>query len=219
MLDWVKQEGNDAFQAAWNWTPARCGNYLLHWRCDIGGDVPEFWRNVSVVDKGWAVLILNSTSHIQPRPEPDFHELHLPFSYWAEILLYGQMSYAENFLAFSRGARQYGDDPGMLIFMGSEYLKDDKTVFYDEPESVQRGVLQCYQELWPMLGFPKPLNSLYTYGMGNVPVRVSRELSLNLLGALCADQNWGDGPFKINHWGMPARPYFVSNSRVRAARA
>lgn len=214
-LDWVKQEGDDAFQATWNWKPARCGNYLLHWRCDIGGDIPEFWRNVSVVDKGWAVLILNSTSHIQPRPEPDFHELHLPFSYWAEILLYGAMPYAENFLAFSRGARQYGDDPGMLIFMGGEYLKDDKTVFYDEPESVQCGVLQCYQEFWPMLGFPKPLNSLYTYGMGNGPARVSRELGLNLLGALCADQNWGDGPFKINHWGMPARPYFVSEEDFR----
>ncbi len=214
-LDWKQDATDEAFTAEWKWRPPQCGNYLVHWRCDAGGDVPEFWRNVSVVDREWAVMILNSTSHIKPRPEPEFHRLHLPFSYWAESLLYTPRASAEDFASFSRNARQFGDDPGLLIFLGGEYLKDDKTVFYDEPESVQRAVLEGYRDLWKFYGFPRPLDSLYTYGMGNGPVRVARSLGIDMLGALCADQNWGDGPFKINHWGMPARAYFVSEDDFR----
>jgi hypothetical protein len=214
-LEWKKIAESGGFEVVWKWIPPHCGNYLLHWRCDVGGDVPDFWRNVSVVDRGWAVMILNSTAHIQPRPEPDFHEFHLPFSYWAEISPFNPMSFAENYLAFSRGNRQYGDDAALFLYLGGDYLKDDKSVFYDEPEQVQRSVLEMYREFWPLLGFPKPLTSVYSYGVGNVPTSVARSLGYNVIGALCADQNWKDGLFKINHWGMPARPYFVSPQDFR----
>lgn len=214
-LEWKQAAPGQPFTAQWQGQPKACGNYLLHWRCDGIGDIPEFWRNFAVADAGWAVMIVNSTSHIAPRPEPEFHRLHLPFSYWAEALLYGPRNSAEDFAAFSRNARQFGDDPGLLIFMGGDYLPEDKTVFCDEAESTQRAILQCYQELWGFCRFPRPLDSLYTYGMGNGPARLARSLGISLLGALCADQNWGDGPFKINHWGMPARPYFVSGDDFR----
>lgn len=210
-----KREAPDVYTAAWRWRPPGPGSYQVRWTCDVGGDVPEFRRGFSVIDDSWLVVILNSTSHREPRPEPDFHALGLPFSYWAELLLFGGRASAEAFAGPSRLARRYGDDPGLMVFMGGDYLPDDKTVFYDEPEEVQRAVLGGYREIWPMHRFPRPLRSLYTYGMGNGPARVARSLGYDLLGALCADQNWGDGPFKINHWGMPARPYFVSREDFR----
>ena len=214
-LSWKKDDAGNSYMAKWRWRPPRSGNYQIRWRCDVGGDIPEFRRNFSVVDRSYLTLILNSTSHREPRPEPDFHELGLPFSYWAEQALFGKRQTAAQFSQVSRWARQFGDDPGLLIFMGGDYLPDDKTVFYDEPEEVQRLLLKCYREFWPMLGFPRPLKSLYSYGVGNGPARVARSEGFDLLGALCADQNWGDGPFKINHWGMPARPYFVSREDFR----
>jgi len=214
-LDWKKDANADTFTAVWTWRPPACGAYLIRWQCDIGGDIPEFWRTFSVIDAGWAVMILNSTSHIKPRPEPEFHRLHLPFSYWAESTLFNPRATAEDFVGFSRNARQYGDDPGLLVFLGGDYVPEDKTVFYDEPETVQRAVLQSYAELWKLCRFPRPLNSLYTYGLSNQVAKTARSLGVNLLGALCSDQNWGDGPFKINHWGMPARPYFVSDQDFR----
>ena len=213
-LEW-KEEAPGSWLAVWQWRPPACGNYLVHWVSGVPGDIPDFWRNFSVVDQGWAVMVLNSTSHAQPKPQPDFHRFHLPFSYWQEALLYHPYPTPENFLAFSRNSRQYGDDPGLMIFLGGEYEEGDKTVFYDESEIVQRTVLECYQDFWRFCRFPAPLNSLYTYGMGNGPVRAARDLGLDLIGALCADQNWGDGPFKINHWGMPARPYFMSEEDFR----
>lgn len=214
-LSWQKDRASNRYTAKWRWRPPRCGNYQIRWRCDVGGDIPEFRRNFSVVDRSYLTLILNSTSHREPRPEPDFHELGLPFSYWAEQLLFGKRHTAAQFSQVSRWARQFGDDPGLLIFLGGDYLPEDKTVFYDEPEEVQRLLLKSYRELWSMLGFPRPLKSFYTYGMGNGPARVARSEGYDLLGALCADQNWGDGPFKINHWGMPARPYFVGREDFR----
>ena len=75
-LDWHEGPAKGVFTAEWKWKPQRCGNYLLRWNCDIGGDVSTFSRNVGVVDNTYAVAILNSTSHIKPRPELDFHELH-----------------------------------------------------------------------------------------------------------------------------------------------
>ena len=66
-----------------------------------------------------------------------------------------------------------------------------------------------------MFGLPRPVLSMLTYGMGNVPARLARAAGYDQLGCLCADQNWQDGPSKINHWGMPARPYFVSREDFR----
>jgi len=214
-LTWKRERKGNRYTTKWRWRPSHCGNYQVRWRCDIGGDIPEFRRNFSVIDRSYLTLILNSTSHREPRPEPDFHELGLPFSYWAEQTLFGKRQTAAQFTQVSRWARQFGDDPGLLIFMGGDYLPGDKTVFYDEPEEVQRLLLKCYREFWPMLGFQRPLECFYTYGMGNGPMRSARAEGYDLLGALCADQNWGDGPFKINHWGMPARPYFVSREDFR----
>ncbi len=214
-LDW--RPAASGFRATWRWTPPSTGAYQVKWVCDIGGDIPEFRRSFSVIDASWLVMVMNSTSHIKPRPEPDFHELGIPFSYWAEPALYGARGSAEGYAALSRWPRQFGDDPGLLVFMGGDYIQGDKTVFSDEPEDVQRAVLACHQKLWPMHGFPRPLRSFYCYGIGNGPTRVARSLGYDMLGALCADQNWGDGPFKINHWGMPARPYFISPEDFRKA--
>jgi hypothetical protein len=214
-LAWKRNRSKDGYVAAWTWKPPRCGNYLVHWTCDIGGDVPEFWRNVSVIDDSYAVMILNSTSHVSPRPEPDFHELHLPFSPWFEQRLFGSYPSAESFAGPSRGARQFGDDLSLLIFHSGDYLPDTSAVFSDEPEEVQRLVLECYTKLNAMFGLPRPITSLLTYGIGDGPARVARRLGYNQIGALCADQNWQDGTFKINHWGMPARPYFVSRQDFR----
>lgn len=214
-LDWRRDGAVDGFRATWRWTPPAAGCYQAKWVCDVGGDIPEFRRSFAVIDRTWLVVVMNSTSHIQPRPEPDLHELGIPFSFWAELALYGARGSAEGFAASSRWARQFGDDPGLLVFMGGDYLEGDKTVFYDEPEDVQRAVIECYRKLWPLHGYPRPLRSFYSYGVGNGPMRVARTLGIDLLGALCADQNWGDGPFKINHWGMPSRPYFVSAEDFR----
>ncbi|MCA9440509.1 MAG: hypothetical protein KC964_06855, partial [Candidatus Omnitrophica bacterium] len=61
-LEWNNTSEGE-FVANWKWTPTGTGNYLLHWVCDIGGDIPEFYRSFSVIDESFAVAILNSTSH------------------------------------------------------------------------------------------------------------------------------------------------------------
>jgi hypothetical protein len=83
-LDWQENPAKGSFTAVWKWRPRHCGNYLFRWKCNIGGDISTFSRNIGVVDNTYAVMILNSTAHLEPRPEPDFHANRLPFSYWWE---------------------------------------------------------------------------------------------------------------------------------------
>jgi hypothetical protein len=218
-LDWQEGPAKGTFSAAWKWKPRRCGNYLLRWKCDIGGDIPEFSRPVGVIDNSYAVAILNSTSHIKPRPEPDFHELHLPFSYWWEPSLCADYASAESFAIMSRYPRQFGDDPSLLVFTAGEYSPGDKTMFYDESESLRETVLKCYVKLGEMCEMPQKVSSLLTYGIGNGPAKTARRLGYDQIGALCANQNWRDGDAKINHWGMPARPYFMAEDDFRKAGA
>ena len=214
-LDWKKNSSGTGYSAVWKWKPPTCGNYLLHWTCDIGGDIPEFWRNFSVIDSRYAVMVLNSTSHASPPPQPDFHELHLPFNYWWEPHLRNGHGDAGSFVDTSKLARQYGDDPGCLIFTSTQYAPGDAVVFRDEPEEVQKLVMTNCERLAQMCGFPHPVKSLLTYGFGNGPMRIAREVGFDMIGALCPDQNWQDGSFKINHWGMPARPFFMSDEDFR----
>lgn len=219
-LTWRKI--GDSYVTRWCWKPERCGNYLLRWACNVGGDVPEFVRNVSVIDNSYAVMCLNSTSHGSPRPEPDFHELHLPFSAWTEPSTYSKRWTANSFASLSQPARQYGDDLAMFIFLSGDYVPSEAgqpqsqmRALYDETEDIQREVLADFRKIWRMHGFPKPLTSFYCYGLGQVSINLARELGYTTIGALCADQNWQDGIHKFNHWGMPARPYFVSKQDFR----
>ena len=215
-LRW-RSAGEGRYVGTLRWRPPAAGSYFLQWQCDAGGDVPVFTRPFAVTTGRSLVLILNSTSHREPRPEPDFHALRLPFSYWGEGMLFGRRWTAEAWARFSRNARQYGDDAGVMIFLGGQYLPGDQTMLCDEPPEVRREVLRLFRRLWRMHRFPGDVEGLYTYGLSNAVAREARQEGYRLLGALCADQNWADGPFRINHWGMPARPYFVAPDDFRRA--
>ncbi len=220
----VWRRSGDGYAAVWRWTPRRCGNHLISWTCDIGGDIDTFTRHITVIDNRSVVLMFNSTSHGTPRPEPDFHELQIPFSAWLEPLLFGHRPHAEAFASVSRPTRQYGDDLNLFIFLSGSYVPselgkpwDIMRPLYDEPEPVQREVLDAYRHFWRMCGFPRPLDTLSSYGIGIKPVSIARALGYTRIGALCADQNWQDGMHRINHWGMPSRPYFISPDDFRKA--
>ncbi len=221
-LPWRRQ--GERFTAIWRWIPRRCGNHLISWTCDIGGDIDIFYRHITVIDNRSVVLLFNSTSHGVPRPEPDFHEVKIPFSAWLEPLLFGDRPHAEAFASVSRPTRQFGDDLNLFIYLSGSYVPseygkpwDVMRPLYDEPEFVQREVLDAYRQMWNMCGFPRPLDTLSSYGIGNAPVSIARSLGYTRIGALCADQNWQDGMHRINHWGMPARPFFISHEDFRKA--
>ena len=121
-LTWRKSGGN--YVTRWSWRPPNLGSYYLHWVCDIGGDIPEFFRNFSVIDNSYAVMIVNNTS--LPDIDPVLHQIHMPYSYWENATLYSQRYNAAMFVGESWESREYGDDPGLLIWLSGNYDPDDE---------------------------------------------------------------------------------------------
>lgn len=224
-LEWKKtgsRFGLDVYQATLTLKPDRPGSYLVHWACDIGGDVPDFWRPFAVIDKSYAVCLFNSTSHRPPLPDEDFHRLHLPFEKWEHDALMlperiGQPA-AEHWAAISREYRQYGHKPTPMLF--ADYyrrIRSPGSRFNEEAAEIQKAVLSLYREVWPFWGFAEPMDNFAAYSIGNRPIQIARALGYRQISALCAGQNWQDGNFRINQSGMPERPYFIGTDDFRKA--
>jgi len=217
-----RRHGRAVYRWRHRFRPEATGNYLLHWACDIGGDIPDFWRSFAVVDDTYAVCLFESTSHAVPRPDDDFHKLYLPFDFveTAALMLprLAAKPDAAAWAALSRNHRQYGDKP--IPFLFAHYYARDfgpEGDFAGEPDAVQRAVLSAYREMWPMLGFDAPMDCFASYSIGNGPVRTARSLGYSTISLLCSGQNWQDGSFRINHSGMPDRPFFISTDDFRKA--
>lgn len=231
LLKWKKtgrEEGQDVYEATLKYRPQVKGNFLVHWKNDIGGDIPEFWRYFAVIDSSYAVCGLESTNGGPVHgPAPVCHALHLPFKYWVQPSLFRDGWTAEMWAEFSRASRQFGDTPSFMIWCSNgQYMpynpavKPDisgwQVVFLKEPPEVQQLILERYKkDVWPILGFDGPLENVHTYGIGNTSIPMARKLGYKYVGSLCASQNWRDDTFLINHSGMPDRPFFIAKEDFR----
>ena len=61
-LDWRRDtddQGHPVFVAACKLPADQLGNHLIQWRCDIGGDTEDYWRNFAVVNDDSTIVLLN----------------------------------------------------------------------------------------------------------------------------------------------------------------
>ncbi len=229
-LDWKKtgKSGEKVvYKAIVQYSPKVMGNYLVHWKCDTGGDVPEFWRYFAVIDASYAVCCLESTSHSKGTPDPVLHEFHLPFKYWQQVPLFREGWDAETWAAFSRKSRQFGDTPAFMLWVSNGlYVKNDpeydpkvsgwQVIYQKEKPEVQRLILERYKkDIWPTLGFDGPIENVQSYGFCKTSIGLARELGYKTIGSMFPSHNFKDGPFPFNHTGMPDRPYFMSKEDFR----
>ena len=222
-----KPGGNILYQATLKYTPTATGNYVIHWKCDIGGDVPEFWRYFAVVDNSYAVCTLESTSHFKGSPDAVLHEFHLPFKYWQQVPLFREGWNAEMWAAFSRKSRQFGDRPAFMLWVSNgEYMKAApgyepkvsgwQVIFQNEKPEVQRLILERHKkDIWPTLGFDEPIANVQSYGFNKKSIELARELGYQSIGSMFPSHNFKDGTFPFNHAGMPDRPYFMAKEDFR----
>lgn len=199
---------------------AKTGNYLLHWKCDIGGDIPEFWRTFAVIDNSYAVCMFLSTSNGVPRPASDLNRLHLPHEEWiGEALVLNNVLQCapKNWADWSRETRQFGMKVNPHLY--GQYwvrgpIKDPQANFQAESPERQKAILAGYHEMLPWLGFG-PIDIVSAYTMDNSFCLRAKEAGFKTIASLCPGQNFMDGPMRINHFGMPERPYFVSPEDFR----
>ncbi|MET0263064.1 MAG: hypothetical protein ABW223_09220, partial [Rariglobus sp.] len=84
------------------------------------------------------------------------------------------------------------------------------------PQPSIEAKLRALQTWWTAQGF-LPLDRLATYTPSNPLVRACRATGIRVIHSLCAEQNWSDGEWIINHWGMPTAPYWIADDDFRKA--
>ena len=190
------------------------GQHLLHWECDIGGDINDYWRSYAVADDQTTIC----TFQVNHRP-PDLLETlqryYLPYHHWTFVPLDFSKWANPNqppkvWADASRGDRQYG----IYGEFGLQYYPWGAGQVREDPAQVQMAGIKALQTIAPLLGFAEPVNSFWNYTMGNETVRLAREAGYRSVSALCTE-NHVDGNMAINHTGRPERPYFMATDDFR----
>ena len=196
------------------------GQHCVTWNCDIGGDIPEFWRSFAVTDEKTLVAMFHFTSG---KPNTEFDQFRLPYDYWEHHVqnmiggVFGERkppATAEAWVGRSREYRRRGASPNIFL-CGASYAGGSSKLpylvnFSAEPEEVQRAVLKTVRELADMTGFQADDLGFAGYEFGTRTIAMAREAGVRLIGSMCIHQNWRDGgAWTINHSARPLRPYFA----------
>ena len=204
------------------------GQHCVSWTCDIGGDIPEFYRSFAVAGPGTLVAALHICNGVLP---PGIATNHLPHDRWQHHVgstltkfMTGQNIPAQTLLSWTDSSklyRQEGIEPVFTIGTGSYTgLHRNETptslVFSAEPEDVQQATMAAVLEIGETLGFSRDRASIQSYEVGTSTVRAARKLGVGGFAAFCDYQNWADGPSGlINHSARPLQPYFASDEDFR----
>jgi hypothetical protein len=216
-LDWKEagtQGGQKVYIASVPLPSAKIGQYFVEWTSDIGGDIDKYSRSYAVCDKGSAVCLFQITNAIHPPAESDFHDLHIPLDYWAEVIKLDSWEKvtASRVAEASRRYRQYGDNPGFCL----EHFAWGTAQVRNEPLDLQELQIHALKKLVPLFGFDGSDIACWSYTMGNDSYRMLQKEGGFTVTSLC-NENSIDGDMEINHWGKPERPYFISNEDFRKA--
>ena len=61
----------------------------------------------------------------------------------------------------------------------------------------------------------RPLHGFATYTPSNSLIEAMKRLKWNVLHSIVPEQNWSDGHWAINHWGMVNQPFYAASDDFR----
>lgn len=203
------------------------GQHCVSWTCDIGGDIPVFYRSFAVAGPGTLVAAVHICNGVLPT---GIAANHLPHDRWQHHagstltkFVAGQNISAQTLLSWTDASklyRQEGIEPVFVIGSASYTgmrLNDlpVSLMFSAEPEDLQQAVMAAVLEIGEVLGFSRDRASIHGYEVGAGTVRAARKAGVGAFAAFCAYQNWADGAWLINHSARPLQPYFASDEDFR----
>jgi hypothetical protein len=201
---------------AWNWHPKECGFYLA----EMGGGAEPMQRSISVVDETWAVCQLT----VGAFTAEDFADTAHPAG--VSIDYYLNPSGGDKFVMSDKRwpgyERQYGDALHPHMQAGDFAFLDDKKFGHHDSNwdtltlDAIKDRLRALQDWFVKNGF-QPLNRMASYTPSNTLVQACSEVGIRILHSLIPEQNWSDGEWAINHWGMPTCPFWIAPDDFRKA--
>lgn len=166
-------------------------------------------RQIAVREKGMLTAILWSGSNA-PRMDTELHAYDLSGDYWLTGL---GGKYSEDPARFFRWAEpfarqqwQYGDQ-GVPMINATSILPDSETrnLFELDEETQRRGIALLLRRM--EIAGMTPCKLAASYTADNTAIRILEQAGIRGMTSLCNWQNWPDGGWKINHWGVANQPY------------
>ncbi len=198
------------------WTAERPGMYLA----EFAADGATLRRPLSVVENGWAVCQITVGAFTAEDFAETIHDAGLPANYYVNLER-GENSgaFSSSDSRWSRYEREFGDeiyphvmarDVGMLNPDLAHHDANWDSLSVNEI-SVRLAFLQQW---WERQGF-QPLVRIATYTPCNAFVEACRRQGIRVIHSLIPEQNWSDGEWAINHWGMPTCPFWIAKDDFR----
>lgn len=203
------------------WQPEKCGLFLVTFTSEDGYACQ---RMISVVNREWAVCQITVGAFTAEDFAEITHPAGLAVDYYVNL---PQPDESDPFDAIDerwlRYEREFGDVIHPHVMASSlggvipECRHDDPNWATLPPGRIE-DFLRALQGWWAGQGF-SPLDRIASYTPCNELVRACGATGVRLIHSLCAEQNWSDGEWAINHWGMPTAPYWIARDDFRKAGA
>ena len=189
--------------------PLAAGSYLIR-ETLAPGKVRT--RYLAVAKPGWTVVQLTCGT-TGDKLDSVVHARRIPMNYYVGV---NEAQVDTTFLGWQR---DYGDEillhlhPDSLGKIDPKFktLKENWEAF-TVPEIVER--LKALDAWMQDFGF-EPLRGFASYTPANTLVAAMREVGWDILHSIIPEQNWSDGHWAINHWGMPNQPFYIASDDFR----
>ena len=172
-------------------------------------------RYLGVAGGGWTVLQFTVGTFTADALDSVFHACRVPANYYVG---FGQATGDTTFLGFER---DYGDDiwlhfqPNGLGGIDPRF-KTLKENWEDFTVAEIADRLKAVDAKMQAHGF-RPLRGFASYTPANSLIAAMREVGWSVLHSIIPEQNWSDGHWAINHWGMPNQPFYFAGDDFRKA--
>lgn len=200
----------------WSWTPEKSGMF----QAEFIGEEGRLVRSLAVVESGWAVCQITVGAFTAEDYAEIIHASGLPANY------YVSPHSSKEFPGFTfederwpRYEREFGDEIYPHVMANDIRVLDPALPVADanwdslKDEEIHERLI-ILQNWWKKQGF-QSLDRIATYTPCNRFIEACRKLGIRAVHSLIPEQNWSDGEWVINHWGMPTCPFWIAKDDFR----
>ncbi len=190
------------------WQATRPGSYQICLKCEK--DILR--RYVGVVAPGWSVCQMTVGAFTAEDFASTFHGAGVPVDYYIGMRQATDPRWREYEYVWGDAIHPHVHADGFYEIAPELKHNNPNWESLTHEQIVLR--LKKLQEWWQNLGYA-PLDRIASYTPCNMLTKACREVGIHVLHSLVPEQNWSDGEWAINHWGMPTCPYWISDEDFR----
>jgi hypothetical protein len=190
------------------WTPGQPGSYTVECSSESG----RITRYIGVVAPGWAVCQMTVGAFTAEDFSETVHSSRVPVDYYITLHQAPEPRWRAYEQLYGDAIHPHTQADQLGIIDASLKHKDSNWETLPYSEIVRR--LRGLQDWWRGLGF-LPLDRIASYTPCNSLVTACKEVGIRILHSVIPEQNWSDGEWAINHWGMPTCPFWMADDDFR----